>query len=187
MGGGRNYEDVTDTVREFIRRGIRIETVINQMVFDGTTTTNGSESASDAWLPMQSWLLKLRRRGIAVLLIHHAGTNGRQRARLGAKTLSISLLPCVDQTITRRSKARDLKFILKLRSRVNVDAAVRSKQNLTHLRRTKRTAFVRRTTTYVRQSSSKLPNCFKVDLRSERSPPRYGSARRRQGDYGYGR
>ena len=187
MGGGRNYEDVTDTVREFIRRGIRIETVINQMVFDGTTTTNGSESASDAWLPMQSWLLKLRRRGIAVLLIHHAGTNGRQRARVGAKTLSISLLPCVDQTITRRSKARDLKFILKLRSRVNVDAAVRSKQNLTHLRRTKRTAFVRRTTTYVRQSSSKLPNCFKVDSRSERSPPRYGSARRRQGDYGYGR
>jgi putative DNA primase/helicase len=28
---------------------------------------------------MQNWLLKLRRRGIAVLLVHHAGTNGRQR------------------------------------------------------------------------------------------------------------
>jgi Resolvase, N terminal domain len=26
---GRNYQDVTDTVREFIRRGIRIETVSN--------------------------------------------------------------------------------------------------------------------------------------------------------------
>jgi putative DNA-invertase from lambdoid prophage Rac len=34
---GRNYQDVTDTVREFIRRGIRIETVINRMTFDGTT------------------------------------------------------------------------------------------------------------------------------------------------------
>ena len=34
---GRNYQDVTDTVREFIRRGIRVETVINRMVFDGTT------------------------------------------------------------------------------------------------------------------------------------------------------
>src|SRR5262249_5465264 len=32
---GRNYQDVTDTVREFIRRGIRVETVINRMVFDG--------------------------------------------------------------------------------------------------------------------------------------------------------
>jgi DNA invertase Pin-like site-specific DNA recombinase len=34
---GRNYRDVTDTVREFIRRGIRIETVINRMSFDGTS------------------------------------------------------------------------------------------------------------------------------------------------------
>ena len=28
---------------------------------------------------MQNWLLRLRRKGIAVLLIHHAGVNGRQR------------------------------------------------------------------------------------------------------------
>jgi RecA-family ATPase len=41
--------------------------------------TTGSESASDAWVPMQNWLIKLRRQGISVLLIHHAGTNGRQR------------------------------------------------------------------------------------------------------------
>jgi putative DNA primase/helicase len=41
--------------------------------------TNGSEGASDAWLPMQNWLLRLRRKGVAVLLIHHAGVNGRQR------------------------------------------------------------------------------------------------------------
>src|SRR5437667_9444057 len=28
---------------------------------------------------MQNWLIGLRRKGIAVLLVHHAGTNGRQR------------------------------------------------------------------------------------------------------------
>jgi putative DNA primase/helicase len=28
---------------------------------------------------MQNWLLRLRRKGIAVLLVHHAGVNGRQR------------------------------------------------------------------------------------------------------------
>jgi putative DNA primase/helicase len=32
-----------------------------------------------AWTPIQEWLLKLGRRGISVLFIHHAGTNGRQR------------------------------------------------------------------------------------------------------------
>jgi putative DNA primase/helicase len=40
---------------------------------------SGSEGAGDSWLPIQHWLLRLRRKGIAVLLIHHAGTNGRQR------------------------------------------------------------------------------------------------------------
>jgi putative DNA primase/helicase len=51
------------------------------MILDNLSTlcTNGSESASDAWMPMQNWLLKLRRQGVTVLLVHHAGTNGRQR------------------------------------------------------------------------------------------------------------
>jgi hypothetical protein len=51
------------------------------LVLDNLSTllANGSEGASDDWLPMQNWLLKLRRRGVAVLIIHHAGVNGRQR------------------------------------------------------------------------------------------------------------
>jgi putative DNA primase/helicase len=54
---------------------------IDMLILDNLSTllANGSEGASDAWLPMQNWLLKLRRRGVAVLLIHHAGVNGRQR------------------------------------------------------------------------------------------------------------
>ena len=45
---GRNYQDVTDTVREFIRRGIRIETVINRMTFDGTTTNPIEQAVRDS-------------------------------------------------------------------------------------------------------------------------------------------
>jgi putative DNA-invertase from lambdoid prophage Rac len=45
---GRNYQDVTDTVREFIRRGIRVETVINRMVFDGTTTDPMQQAVRDS-------------------------------------------------------------------------------------------------------------------------------------------
>ena len=44
-----------------------------------TLMTTGSAGASNSWLPMQTWLLRLRRKGIAVLLIHHAGVNGQQR------------------------------------------------------------------------------------------------------------
>jgi putative DNA primase/helicase len=54
---------------------------VDLLILDNLSTlcATTSESASDAWVPMQNWLLKLRRRGIAVLLVHHAGTNGRQR------------------------------------------------------------------------------------------------------------
>ena len=51
------------------------------LILDNLSTllTTGSEGASDSWLPMQHWLLRLRRKGIAVLRIHHAGVNGKQR------------------------------------------------------------------------------------------------------------
>jgi putative DNA primase/helicase len=54
---------------------------VDLLILDNLSTLigNGSEGASDSWLPMQRWLLKLRRKGIAVLIIHHAGVNGRQR------------------------------------------------------------------------------------------------------------
>ena len=54
---------------------------LDLLILDNLSTlcTSRSESASDAWVPMQNWLLGLRRRGISVLLVHHARTNGRQR------------------------------------------------------------------------------------------------------------
>ena len=54
---------------------------VDLLILDNLSTLCAatSESASDAWVPIQNWLLKLRRREIAVLLVHHAGTNGRQR------------------------------------------------------------------------------------------------------------
>ena len=45
---GRNYQDVTDTIREFIRRQIRIETVINRLTFDGTTRDPMQQAVRDA-------------------------------------------------------------------------------------------------------------------------------------------
>jgi putative DNA primase/helicase len=37
------------------------------------------ENDSDAWSPIQQWLLQLRRRGLSVLIVHHAGKPGGQR------------------------------------------------------------------------------------------------------------
>ena len=54
---------------------------VDLLILDNLSTllANGSEGSSDAWLPIQNWLLRLRREGIAVLIIHHAGVNGKQR------------------------------------------------------------------------------------------------------------
>ncbi len=40
---------------------------------------NGRENDADSWNPIQDWLLSLRRRGISVLIVHHAGKGGNQR------------------------------------------------------------------------------------------------------------
>ncbi|WPZ20469.1 recombinase family protein [Sulfitobacter faviae] len=45
---GRDYQDVTDAIREFIRKGVVIRTVINSMTFDGSTTDPTQMAVRDA-------------------------------------------------------------------------------------------------------------------------------------------
>ncbi|WMS40824.1 recombinase family protein [Acuticoccus sp. MNP-M23] len=47
---GRNYADVTETVRELLARGITIKTVINAMTFDGSAKDPMSKAVRDAQL-----------------------------------------------------------------------------------------------------------------------------------------
>jgi DNA invertase Pin-like site-specific DNA recombinase len=45
---GRNYTDVVDAIREFMRRGVVVKTVINGMTFDGSTTDPMQPAVRDA-------------------------------------------------------------------------------------------------------------------------------------------
>jgi DNA invertase Pin-like site-specific DNA recombinase len=45
---GRNYDDVCETIREFMRRGVVIKTVINRMTFDGATKDPVQKAVRDA-------------------------------------------------------------------------------------------------------------------------------------------
>jgi len=100
---------------------------VNLLILDNLSTlcTATSESASDAWVPIQNWLLKLRRRGIAVLLVHHAGTNGRQRGtsrREDALDTVIALRRPEDYS--PEQGARFEIHFEKLRNRVEGDGAI---------------------------------------------------------------
>lgn len=44
-----------------------------------TLVSSGRENDADSWNSMQSWLLKLRRKGLSVLILEHAGRNGEAR------------------------------------------------------------------------------------------------------------
>lgn len=59
---------------------------VDLLVMDNIATLarTGKANDEDSWLPVQEWLLQLRRRGLSVLLVHHAGKNGSQRGT-GAK------------------------------------------------------------------------------------------------------
>lgn len=45
---GRNYQDVTDTIRALMRKGVIVRTVINNMTFDGATSDPMQAAVRDA-------------------------------------------------------------------------------------------------------------------------------------------
>ncbi len=51
---GRDYQDVTDTIRELMRRGVIVRTVINGLAFDGATKDPMSQAVRDALIAFMS-------------------------------------------------------------------------------------------------------------------------------------
>lgn len=51
------------------------------IIFDNISTLfrEGDENESKSWVPVQAWLLKLRRQGRAVIIIHHSNKSKAQR------------------------------------------------------------------------------------------------------------
>lgn len=54
---------------------------VELIVFDNLSTlvSAGRENDAESWDAMQAWLLQLRRRGVSVLMIHHAGRGDNAR------------------------------------------------------------------------------------------------------------
>jgi DNA invertase Pin-like site-specific DNA recombinase len=85
---GRNYEDITDVLREFMRRGVVIKTVINGFTFDGSTKDPVQKAVRDALIAFmaataqaQAEVTKAAQRAG----IDHAKSNGNGKLYLGRK------------------------------------------------------------------------------------------------------
>jgi putative DNA primase/helicase len=65
------------------------------------------DNDAESWGPIQEWLLRLRRRGISVLIVHHAGKGGQQRGtsrREDVLDTSISLRRPADYSPTEGAR-----------------------------------------------------------------------------------
>lgn len=55
---------------------------VRLLILDSISTLcngSGPENEAESWTEMQKWLLKLRRRGVSPLIVHHDGKGGAQR------------------------------------------------------------------------------------------------------------
>jgi putative DNA-invertase from lambdoid prophage Rac len=76
---GRNYTDVVDTIREFMRRGVIIKTVINGMTFDGSTTNPMQQAVRDALIAFMA--ATARAQAEATKSAQRAGIDHKRRAQ----------------------------------------------------------------------------------------------------------
>jgi putative DNA-invertase from lambdoid prophage Rac len=84
---GRNYEDVCDTIREFMRRGVVIRTVINNFTFDGATRDPMQQAVRDALIGFMAATAQAQAEATKAAQrvgIEHAKQN-EDRAYLGRK------------------------------------------------------------------------------------------------------
>jgi len=84
---GRNYEDVCDAIREFMRRGVVIKTVINGFTFDGATKDPMQQAVRDALIGFMAATAQAQAEATKVAQragIEHAQAND-ERAYLGRK------------------------------------------------------------------------------------------------------
>jgi len=85
---GRNYADVTDAVRHFIRKGVIIKTVINNLTFDGATTEPMQMAIRDAMISFMAAAAQSQAEALKVAQragIEHAKAQNKLRTYKGRK------------------------------------------------------------------------------------------------------
>jgi putative DNA primase/helicase len=77
-----DHADIPDLARDAGQRELDpLLEGVDLLIIDNISTLcwTGSDNDAGSWTSMQEWILRLRRRGTAVLLVHHSGKSGEQR------------------------------------------------------------------------------------------------------------
>ena len=111
---GRNYEDVSDNIRGFIRRGVVIKTIINGMTFDGTTKDPMQQAVRDALIGFMAALSQAQAEANK-----EAQKAGIAHAKAGAKKVYLGRKPSyterqVSEVVTLTEEGKGVAEVAKL-------------------------------------------------------------------------
>jgi DNA invertase Pin-like site-specific DNA recombinase len=128
---GRNYQDVTDTIRAFMRRGVVIRTVINGMIFDGATQDPIQQAVRDALIAFMAATAQAQaeatreaqKAGIAAARAEGGKYLGRRPAFTRAQTVQVQEMAAQGMGDSAIARALDLNRQTVIRIRRDPAAA----------------------------------------------------------------
>lgn len=110
---GRNYEDVSDNIRAFMRRGVVIKTIINGMTFDGATKDPMAQAVRDALIGFMAALSQAQAEATK-----EAQKAGIAHAKAGSKKVYLGRKPSytesqVSEVITLTGEGKGVSEVAK--------------------------------------------------------------------------
>jgi putative DNA primase/helicase len=83
--GGKDLVLTSDVMRQEVVKILDAQPEIRVVILDNISClfSGMNEDSKQDWEPINSWLIRLRHRGLATLLVHHAGKGGQQRGTSG--------------------------------------------------------------------------------------------------------
>lgn len=83
--GGKDLVLTSEAMRQEVVKILDARPDIRVLILDNISCLFAGidESSKEDWEPINAWLIRLRHRGLATVLVHHAGKDGKQRGTSG--------------------------------------------------------------------------------------------------------
>lgn len=83
--GGRDLILTSESMRHEVEKILEARPAIRVLILDNISClfSGINEDSKQDWEPINAWLIRLRHRGLATVLVHHAGKGGQQRGTSG--------------------------------------------------------------------------------------------------------
>ena len=83
--GGKDLILTSDAMRQEVNKLLDTDPGIKVLILDNISClfSGINEDSKQDWEPINAWLIRLRHRGLATVLVHHAGKSGQQRGTSG--------------------------------------------------------------------------------------------------------